>query len=222
MKTLLRSAYITRTHPETHMAEKAVGALNNGGYSVQAASMSWGFWRIRSTRCSTGTQDDQHDVQGVMHARRHYYGSARHGEARDQGRAHGGRHAHHYHQGRARHGVDHGRGRVHDDRHVRRHHQGGARRGEDDQRRAHGGRCAPPPPKGVRRGWAERMWELPMLQHDMARATWLGTMTRVAWADEGKVDGEGSTEHTFRQIYSYVPPTIKPHLSPTTLLKYTP
>ena len=51
---------------------------------------------------------------------------------------------------------------------------------------------------GVRRGWAERMWELPQLQHDMARATWPGAMTRVAWADEDNVDGEGSTEHTFR------------------------
>ena len=50
------------------MAEKAVGALNNGGYSVQATSLSWGFWRIRSTRCSTGTQDDQHDVQGALNA----------------------------------------------------------------------------------------------------------------------------------------------------------
>jgi hypothetical protein len=47
-------------------------------------------------------------------------------------------------------------------------------------------------------------------------------MTRVAWADEDNVDGEGSTEHTSRRIYSYVPPTIKPQLSPTTLLKYTP
>ena len=73
----------------------------------------------------------------------------------------------------------------------------------------------------ARRGWAEREWELPQLQHDMARATWAGTMTRVAWADEDNVDGEGSTEHTFRRIYSYVPPTIKPQLSPTTLLKYT-
>ena len=61
-----------------------------------------------------------------------------------------------------------GRGRVHDDRHVRRHHQGGARRGEDvtngepmavGAHRHHqkGG-------VGVRRGWAERMWEqLPQL-----------------------------------------------------------
>jgi hypothetical protein len=71
----------------------------------------------------------------------------------------------------------------------------------------------------VRRGWAEREWELPQLQHDMARATWEGAMTRVAWADEYNVDGEDSTEHTARRIYSYVPPTIKPQLSPTILLK---
>ena len=62
----------------------------------------------------------------------------------------------------------------------------------------------------VRRGWAEREWELPQLQHDMARATWEGAMMRVAWAEEYNVDGEDSTEHTARRIYSYVPPTIKP------------
>jgi len=81
---------------------------------------------------------------------------------------------------------------------------------------------APPPPKG-RCGAAGRSeWELPQLQHDMARATWEGTMTKVAWANEYNVDGEDSTEHTARRIYSYVPLTIKPQLSPTILLKYTP
>ena len=76
----------------------------------------------------------------------------------------------------------------------------------------------------VRRGWVERKWELPQLQHDMARATWAGTMTRVAWAGEYSVDGEDSTENTFRRLHSHAatapPPPDTHHSAPHTLKKH--